>query len=321
MFKIGEIEIKNKLVLAPMAGICDNAFRTIAKDFGVGLVCTEMVSEKAIYYKNERTLKMLYVSEEERPVSLQVFGSDVETFTSAIEYINEHSLCDIIDINMGCPVPKVATKSGSGAGLMKNPKLVREIVTAAVAISKKPITVKIRTGWDDSSINCVEIAKIIEECGASAIAIHGRTRKQMYTGLADLDLIKQVKKSVKIPIIGNGDIIDIESAKRMLATGVDAIMIGRGCLGNPFLFEEVLCFLENRNYTKPTPREKLTVALEHLNRLIELKGEKVAISEMRTHMHCYLKGLPNSSVVKSAVNKTKSKKDYENLIFNYLQSI
>lgn len=321
MFKIGNVEIKNKLVLAPMAGICDNAFRTIVKEFGAGLIYTEMVSEKAVYYKNEKTLKMLYVSDEEKPVSLQVFGNDVETFVEAVKFIDQNSNCDIIDINMGCPVPKVATRGGSGSALLKNPELIREIVTAVVKVSSKPITVKIRTGWDSESINCVEVAKIIEESGASAIAVHGRTRKQMYTGYADLDLIRQVKEAVSIPVIGNGDIVDVESAKRMIDTGVDAIMIGRGCLGNPFIFEELNCYLEGREYTPPTPNEKMKVALEHLSRLVKLKGEKVAVSEMRSQMHYYLKGLPNSSVIKTAVNKTSSQQDYVELIDYYLKNI
>ncbi len=321
MFKIGNVEIKNKLVLAPMAGICDNAFRTIVKEFGAGLIYTEMVSEKAVYYKNEKTLKMLYVSDEEKPVSLQVFGSDVETFVEAVKFIDENSNCDIIDINMGCPVPKVATRAGSGAALLKDPELVRKIVSEVVKVSSKPVTVKIRTGWDSASINCVDIAKIIEQSGASAIAIHGRTRKQMYTGKADLELIRKVKEAVNIPVIGNGDIVDVESAKRMIDTGVDAIMIGRGCLGNPFIFEELNCYLEKKPYTPPTPREKMNVALEHLDRLVELKGEKVAVSEMRSQMHYYLKGLPNSSVIKQAVNRTASKQEYVDIISDYLDSI
>ncbi len=318
MYKIGNVEIKNRLVLAPMAGICDNAFRTIAKEFGAGLIYTEMVSEKAVYYQNERTLKMLYVSEDERPVSLQVFGSDVETFVQAVKYIDENANCDIIDINMGCPVPKVATRAGSGAALMQNPQLISEIVSACVKVSKKPITVKIRTGWDNNSINCVEVAKIVEAAGASAIAIHGRTRKQMYTGKADLEMIRKVKQAVKIPVIGNGDIVDVNSAIKMFDTGVDAIMIGRGCLGNPFIFEEINCFLENKKYTPPTDEEKLRVALDHLHRLVELKGEHIAVKEMRSQMHYYLKGMPNSSEIKQLVNKVTSEKEYISLITSYI---
>ncbi|MFV0425200.1 MAG: tRNA dihydrouridine synthase DusB [Bacilli bacterium] len=321
MLKIGNVEIKNKLVLAPMAGICDNAFRTIVKEHGAGLIYTEMVSEKAVYYKNEKTLKMLYVSDDEKPVSLQVFGSDVETFVEAVRFIDKNSNCDIIDINMGCPVPKVATRGGSGAALLKNPELVKNIITEVVKVSSKPITVKIRTGWDSSSINCIEIAKIAEKAGAAAIAVHGRTRKQMYSGCADLDLIKKVKEAVNIPVIGNGDIVDVESAQKMLDTGVDAVMIGRGCLGNPFIFEELNCYIENKPYTPLTIEKRMEVALDHLERLVMLKGEKIAVSEMRSQMHYYLKGLPNSSVVKIAVNKTRTKQDYNDLIKEYLNSI
>lgn len=321
MLKIGNVEIKNKLVLAPMAGICDNAFRTIVKEHGAGLIYTEMVSEKAVYYKNEKTLKMLYVSDDEKPVSLQVFGSDVETFVEAVRFIDKNSNCDIIDINMGCPVPKVATRGGSGAALLKNPELVKNIITEVVKVSSKPITVKIRTGWDSSSINCIEIAKIAEKAGAAAIAVHGRTRKQMYSGCADLDLIKKVKEAVNIPVIGNGDIVDVESAQKMLDTGVDAVMIGRGCLGNPFIFEELNCYIENKSYTPPTIEKRMEVALDHLERLVMLKGEKIAVSEMRSQMHYYLKGLPNSSVVKIAVNKTRTRQDYNDLIKEYLNSI
>ncbi len=318
MFKIGNVEIKNKLVLAPMAGICDNAFRTIVKEFGAGLVYTEMVSEKAVYYKNEKTLKMLYVTNEERPIALQVFGCDVQTFVDAVKFIDENVECDIIDINMGCPVPKVATRANSGAGLMKNPQLIKEIVAKLVEISSKPITVKIRTGWDEKSINCVEIAKIVEEAGASAIAIHGRTRSQMYSGKADLSIIKEVKEAVSIPVIGNGDIVDIDSAKAMLETGVDAIMIGRGCLGNPFIFDELNHYFNNESYTKPTNKERLLVALDHLDRLIAIKGEKVAVREMRSQMHYYLKGIKNSSAIKQAVNKVESKKEYIELINSFI---
>lgn len=321
MFKIGNIEIKNKFILAPMAGICDNAFRTIVKEYGAGLIYTEMVSDKAIYYLNEKTLKMLYISEDEHPISLQVFGSDVKTFVEAVKYINEHVKCDIIDINMGCPVPKVATRAESGAGLLKNPKLIKELVTEVVKVSTRPVTVKIRTGWDNNSINCVEIAKICEEAGASAIAVHGRTRTQMYSGKADIELIKQVKEAVTIPVIGNGDIVDIESAKNMLATGVDAIMIGRGSLGNPFIFDELNHYFNNKQYIKPSSEEKLTVALEHLHRLVALKGEKVAVREMRTHMHHYLKGLPDSSKIKQAINQLDSEQGYNDLINNYILTI
>ncbi len=320
MFKIGNVKIANKLVLAPMAGVCDNAFRSIVKEFGAGLVYTEMVSEKAVYYKNEKTLKMLYVTQQERPVALQVFGCDVKTFVKAVQFIDQNVDCDIIDINMGCPVPKVATRANSGAALMKDPKLVEEIIKEVVKVTTKPITVKIRTGWDEHSINCVEIAKIAEQAGASAIAVHGRTRSQMYSGFADYETIKKVKQAVSIPVIGNGDIVDVASARKMLETGVDAIMIGRGCLGNPFIFDELNHYFNNKTYTKPTPKQKLDVALDHLDRLIALKSEAVAVREMRSMMHYYLKGIPHASNVKQAVNKVNSRQEYIDLIHNFIIS-
>ncbi len=317
--KIGNVKIANKFFLAPMAGICDNAFRTIVKRFGAGLIYTEMVSEKAIYYQNEKTLKMLYVSDEEKPVSLQVFGSDLKTFEYAVEYIDKNSNCDIIDINMGCPVPKVATRANSGAGLMKDPELVYNIVKRLVEISKKPITVKIRTGWDNTNVNAVKIAKLVEKAGASAIAIHGRTRKQMYSGDVDLDTIKAVKEAVEIPVIGNGDIVDINSAIKMFEyTKVDAIMIGRGSLGNPWIFKQLNQYFNNEEVEYPTFEEKLEVAREHFLKLVELKGERVAVREMRTHFHYYVKGMPGCSEYKQLVNKLNSKEEYMNLIDDYL---
>ena len=233
MFKIREIELKNNVVLAPMAGICNSAFRKIIKEMGCGLIYAEMVSDKALVYNSKKTFDMLYVEDVERPIAQQIFGSDVETFVEAAKLIYEKMKPDIIDINMGCPVPKVAVKSQAGSALLKNPEKIKEIVSAVVKSVPVPVTVKIRSGWDSNSINAVEVAKICEEAGASAITVHPRTRSQGYSGKADVEIIKQVKENVSIPVIGNGDIIDIESAKRMLEyTKCDAIMIGRGALGS-----------------------------------------------------------------------------------------
>ncbi len=320
--KIGNIKIENKFFLAPMAGICDSAFRVIVKEFGAGLIYTEMVSEKAIYYKNEKTLKMLYVAEEERPVSLQIFGSDLNTFREALLYVQDNCDCDIIDINMGCPVNKVATKAQAGAGLLKNPELVFEIVSELVKIAKKQITVKIRSGWDDTNINAVEIAKLLEKAGASAIAIHGRTRKQMYTGKCDLEIIKQVKEAVSIPVIGNGDIVDIESAVKMFEyTKVDAIMIGRGAIGNPWIFKQLNQYFNGEDVEVPSFLERVEVAKRHFIKLIDLKTERVAVREMRTHFHHYIKGMPNCSFYKQKVNGLMTKDEYFDMFDSYIKEL
>ena len=244
MWKIGNVEIKNQIVLAPMAGICNSSFRRIAKEMGAGLIYAEMVSDKAIFYNNKKTIDMLQMTEEERPISQQIFGSDKESFVEAAKFIYENMHPDIIDINMGCPVPKVAVRAQAGAALLKDPEKIRDIVKAVVASVPIPVTVKIRSGWDSNNINAVEVAKICEEAGASAICIHARTRSQGYSGHADWNVIKQVKESVSIPVIGNGDITDVYSAKKMLdETGCDAIMIGRALLGNPWLIKEFFCIL------------------------------------------------------------------------------
>ena len=245
MWKIGNVEIKNKIVLAPMAGICNNAYRRIIKEMGCGLITCEMVSDKAIMYGSKKTIDMLYMTEDERPISQQIFGSDKESFIVAAKYIYENMHPDIIDINMGCPVPKVALKSQAGSALLKNPDKVYEIVKSVVDSVPIPVTVKIRSGWDSNSINAVEIAKVCEKAGACAITVHGRTRAQGYSGLADWNIIKAVKDSVSIPVIGNGDVKSCYDAKRMLdLTGCDAVMIGRGVLGNPWLIKECVDYLE-----------------------------------------------------------------------------
>ena len=308
MFKIGNIEIKNKVVLAPMAGICNHAYRTIIKEMGAGLIYAEMVSDKAISYGSKKTIDMLYMTDNERPIAQQIFGSDKESFVTAAKYIEENMHPDIIDINMGCPVPKVALKSQAGSALLKNPEKVYEIVKAVVEAVNVPVTVKIRSGWDSNSINAVEIAKIVEKAGASAITVHPRTRSQGYSGKADWNIIKEVKENVSIPVIGNGDIKSCYDAKRMLEeTGCDAIMIGRGVLGNPWLIKECVDYLENDIIPdKISHAEKLEMILHHLELLKDLKNSKVALLEMRSHTAWYLKGIPNTSKLKEDIFKTKT---------------
>ncbi len=311
MWKIGNVEIKNKLVLAPMAGICNSSFRRIVKEMGCGLIYAEMVSDKAIFYKNDKTIEMLKMTEEERPISQQIFGSDKESFVEAAKYVYENMKPDIIDINMGCPVPKVAVRAQAGSALLKNPEKVREIVTAVVNSVPIPVTVKIRSGWDHNSINAVEIAKICEEAGASAICIHGRTRSQGYSGKADLSIIKAVKEAVSIPVIGNGDIVDCFSAKKMLdETGVDAIMIGRGALGNPWIFKEISKYLDDGIIIdKPSPIDRIDMCLKHIEYLSEIKIEKLVCLEIRNHIAWYLKGLKNSNEIKNKVYLTNNIND------------
>lgn len=316
MFKIKNIELKNNVVLAPMAGICNHAFRTIVKDMGCGLIYAEMVSDKAISYGSKKTIDMLYMTDSERPIAQQIFGSDKESFIKAAKYIEETMHPDIIDINMGCPVPKVALKSQAGSALLKSPEKVYEIVKAVVETVSIPVTVKIRSGWDANSINAVEIAKIIEKAGASAITVHPRTRAQGYSGNADWNIIKQVKENVSIPVIGNGDIKTCYDAKRMIdETHCDAVMIGRGVLGNPWLIKECIDYLEKG--IEPsiiTPEEKLDMILHHLELLKSSKNEKVAILEMRSHAAWYLKGIKNTKELKEQIFKITSIDDFKNVI-------
>lgn len=319
MFKIGNIEIKNNVVLAPMAGICNSAFRRIVKEFGAGLIYAEMVSDKAIVYENEKTKKMLYMTDEERPISQQIFGSDVESFVNAAKIVYKEMKPDIIDINMGCPVPKVAVSAQAGAALLKNPEKVGEIVKQVVNAVPIPVTVKIRSGWDFNHINAIEIAKICEKNGASAICVHPRTRSQRYEGKADWSIIKEVKKNVSIPVIGNGDIKTVYDAKKMLEdTKCDAIMIGRGVLGNPWLIRDIINYLNYGIIPKEiTKEEKIDMCIKHLNYLLEVKDEKTAVLEMRSHIAWYLKGISGSNEIKRKIFMSTKKEEVINILNNF----
>ncbi len=304
-WKIRNITIPNRFVLAPMAGVTNEAFRIICKEMGAGLVMAEMVSDKALGFKNEKTINMTKVNRLEHPISMQIFGADVESLVNAAIYIDKYSDADIIDINMGCPVNKVAKKAGAGASLLQDPNKVYEIVKNVVNAVKKPVTVKIRIGWDNEHINCIENAIMIEKAGASAITVHGRTRSQMYTGKADWSYIKKVKESVSIPVIGNGDIVDVDTAKRMLEeTGCDAVAIARGALGNPFIFRELNEYFDNNKIiNKPCNLEIFNTIINQYNLLLELKGSHLAMLEMRSHVAWYLKGKPGSAKIKDLCNR------------------
>ena len=321
MFKIGNIEMKNNIVLAPMAGVCNSAFRKIIKEMGCGLIYAEMVSDKGMIYNSQKTKDMLYFEECERPIAQQIFGSDKSTFASAAKMVEDIMHPDIIDINMGCPVPKVAIKSQAGSALLKDPEKIRDIVSTVVKTVKVPVTVKIRSGWDTNSINAVEVAKICEEAGASAITVHGRTRSQGYSGNVDLDIIKKVKESVNIPVIGNGDITSLESAKKMIEyTGCDAIMIGRGVLGNPWLIKELVTYFDTGEIIeKPSYEDKINMCFHHLEYLLKIKPEKTAVLEMRSFVAWYIKGLPNAQSVKNEVFKAKTSDELKKILNNYLK--
>lgn len=321
MYKIGNIKISNRVVLAPMAGISNSAYRTIVKEMGCGLIYAEMVSDKAITYGNEKTIDMLYMKESERPIVQQIFGSDVDSFVSAAKYIYEHMKPDMIDINMGCPVPKVAIRSQAGSALLKNPDKVYEIVKSVVDNVPIPVTVKIRSGWDNKNINAVQIAKICEKAGASAITIHPRTRSQGYSGLADWSIIKAVKKNVSIPVIGNGDIKSCYDAKKMIEeTNCDFVMIGRGVLGNPWLIKECIDYLEQGILpTRVSTLEKVEMIKKHLSHLKDTKDEKRALLEIRSHAAWYLKGVPNSGQLRNDINKVKNIEELNLLLDNFLK--
>lgn len=318
-WKIGNVEIENQLVLAPMAGITNEAFRSICKEMGAGLVVCEMISDKALSFHNAKTIKMTGVSQNEHPLSMQIFGADKETLVYAAKWIYENTDADIIDINMGCPVNKVAKRAGAGSSLLRDPNKVYEITKAVVEATPLPVTVKIRIGWDENNINAAENAKMIEKAGACAIAVHGRTRTQMYSGHANLDVIKDVVEAVNIPVVGNGDIVDGPSALHMLEyTGCKAIMIGRGALGNPWIFKEINAYFAGEEFKRPSKEEIYNMIVDQYERLLKLKGERLALLEMRSHVGWYLKGMQGSAQIKNKANQALSFEEVKKILKEYL---
>ena len=317
--KIGNVQLDNEVFLSPMAGVTDLPFRTICKEKGCGMLYTEMINAKALCYDDENTKKMLRMEKDEHPVAVQIFGSDPEFMGKAASIMNQYPN-EILDINMGCPTPKVV-KNGDGSALMRNPKLAAEVLSAVVKNSEKPVTLKIRKGWDDDCINAVEIAKIAQECGISALAIHGRTREQFYSGKADWDIIAEIKQAIEIPVIGNGDVFEVQDAINMLEkTKCDAIMIGRGAQGNPWIFNRINHYMKTGEILpEPTLEEKITTAIKHMNLAVAEHGDYVAVREMRKHIGWYLKGLKNSAKYRDQINKITDYKEVIAMLEEYMQ--
>lgn len=318
--KIGNVELENNLILAPMAGVTNLPFRIVCKDYGADMVCTEMASAKAMFHNDQKTKRLFNTEGEKRPISFQIFGSELESMAYAVKYMSDFA--DIIDINMGCPAPKVV-KNGDGSKLLLDLKKAQKIIETAVKNSKVPVTVKFRKGWDKENIVAVNIAQIAEQAGASAVTIHGRTRSEFYTGKADWDIIKKVKQSVNIPVIGNGDIVDEESALQMFEqTGVDGIMIGRGSFGNPWIFRNIKHYLETgEKLPQPTNNEKLEVMKKHIELAVKEKGEDVAIKELRKHIAWYTKNLKNSSEFRNSINKVEKKEELISKLEEYFKTL
>lgn len=314
--------MKNPVVLAPMAGVCNSAFRLTVKEFGAGLVCAEMVSDKGIVLQNARTMNMLYIDEREKPLSLQIFGGEKKSLVEAAQFVDKNTNADIIDINMGCPVPKI-TKCDAGAKWLLDPKKIYEMVSAVVDAVEKPVTVKMRMGWDEEHIFAIQNAQAVERAGGKAVSLHGRTRVQMYEGKANWDIIREVKKSINIPLIGNGDVETPQEAERMLKeTGVDGVMIGRAALGNPWMIYRTVKYLETGQLMdEPTVREKMDVCVLHMDRLIALKNENVAVREMRKHASWYLKGVKGNANARKGINDCETREDVVSLLYGLVDDI